>query len=127
MKLFLCLFLLAAALLGQSSGGSLPPMAAVLISSNLPIFAAMPAKPNINPFILVFAQRVATDYAFELTVNYADGEKQTTLGKTTGCACAETASDWKQLLTVSLRSKPVASVTVAPVSTGTPVAVTLSQ
>ncbi len=88
MKLFLCLFLLAAALLGQTLSASLPPMAAVMVSPNLPVFASMPVRPNFSPLLLVFAQRTKDDFAFELTVNYTDGDKQTTLARTSGCDCS---------------------------------------
>lgn len=127
MKRLLCLCLIASGLLAQSSGGSMPPMAAVLISPNLPVFAAMPARPNFSAYISVFAQRVAYDYAYEITVNYVDGDKQTHLGRMANCACVATSSDWRQISTIGVRSKPVASVTVAPVTAGTPVPVTLSQ
>ncbi|MBK7927094.1 MAG: hypothetical protein IPJ98_06205 [Bryobacterales bacterium] len=127
MKRLLCFVLIASALLAQPSGTSLPPMAAVIVSPNLPVFAAMPVRPNFSPVLLVFHQRMANDFAFELTVNYADGDKQTTLAKTSGCDCSPTATDWRQLMTITLRSKPVASVAVSLVTAGTPVSITLSQ
>lgn len=127
MKLILCLLLIPLALLSQTSGASLPPMAAVMVSPNLPVFASMPVRPNFIPLLLVFAQRTKDDFAFELTVNYTDGDKQTTLARTSGCDCQPTSTDWRQLLTLSLRSKPVTSVTVALVTAGAPVSITLSQ
>jgi len=127
MKRLLCLFLMALALFAQSSGGSVPPMAAVLISPNLPVFAAMPTRPSFTPFLLVFAQRVSYDYAFELTVSYADGTQQASLSRIPCCVNSTTTSEWKQILTMGLQAKPVTAVVVAPITAGVMVPVPLSQ
>lgn len=124
------LFFMAAALLPAQTSTpfpTLPPMVGVVISGNLPAFASLPVRPNFTPMLHVFAQRTAATYFYQVTVNYADGEEFSSLHKVPSCACESSETDWRQVLTMGLKSKIVTGVKVSPILTGAAVPVTLSQ